>query len=140
MERMTKEELLIPRVKVSEEGYPDMPFKKGEILVLNHVDNRSHVKPQNYVMYNGNSYFDAFFRNYPSLFKFLAWWEDRKPEQMPEYVVDKEDSKIMYKVHSWSADNSAFQFAEDKFWITKTKYFVPATREEYEQQNKPLCK
>lgn len=74
---MNKEELLRPRYKVIAD-YPKSIFKVGEIL---------HVGSMGDLLYcdtNGPR-----MSQYPHLFKPLQWWEDRKPEDMPEYVKFK---------------------------------------------------
>lgn len=96
---MTEEEniakLLRPRIKV----IAPMPFGKfevGDILIQMMV--RHHPKEDSELMWRrvsgikhwgGQSVGIPMIKNpdhYPHLFKRLEWWEDRKPEEMPEYV------------------------------------------------------
>lgn len=81
---------------------------------------------------------------YPANFKKLEWWEDRELPQMPEYM--KIDGRVV-KVKEWSWD----YFDKDTFPETRLmclqvqgddhdyfefKEYLPATKEEYENQNK----
>jgi hypothetical protein len=80
--KMTVEELLKPRVKIiapwpicSKHTKPEDVPKVGQIFYLEadgSISNDSIVVKRVY--------------DYPHLFKKLNWWEDRSPEEMPEYV------------------------------------------------------
>jgi len=64
---MTVEELLMPRYKVIAD-YPSSPYYVGEIKDRLGDNVAAH------------------FAKYPHLFRKLNWWEERKVEDMPEYV------------------------------------------------------
>jgi len=94
------EELLKPRFKVSKEGYPDMQFKRNEIIILDCLD---RGKNQNYMGYKGVLYYDAYFDQYPSIFRPLAWYEERNFADLPEYIKwsSNPNEKSYFKVENW---------------------------------------
>jgi len=121
-------ELMKPRYKVIA-PYPNSPFKAGQILI------RDDSHENNY--WTGEQcYTDRYPDQYPHLFKPLQWWEDRKPEEMPEYVRIEEK---VYKIREWEnyfgllphEDNPA------KDSLFKVEHYfnkgVPATLEDYQQ-------
>jgi len=139
---MTTEELLKPRYKVIAD-YPKSLYHVGDIL---NAGWRS--EDLIYCDHDGPRW-----RDYPHLFKKLEWWEDRKIEDMPEYLkqtgmVDGADNPIpdwylKVKKHfnagngEWR-DDSINIFCIDKCDRTigtNMSYsgFEPTTREEYEQ-------
>lgn len=76
---MTPDELLMPRYKVIAIDTTES-FQIGEIL--NHPPEWNDylwVTPDGKIIF--------YPEKYPHLFKPLQWWEDRKPEEMPQYVV-----------------------------------------------------
>ena len=64
---MKVEELLMPRIEVIAD-YPSSPYYVGEIKDRLGDNVAAH------------------FAKYPHLFRKLNWWEERKVEDMPEYV------------------------------------------------------
>lgn len=108
------EELLEPRYKVIAD-YPECPFEEGDILV------NPTYEPQ-----------------YPHLFQKLEWWEDRKPEEMPQYVKIQDDDDnflpvqwgCVMKVEKWS---NGFCYVEDGQCLDNTDFaYKPATEAEYQ--------
>lgn len=84
----------------------------------------------------------AFCDEYQHLFRRLEWWEERQPEEMPEYVKIIRDelhpNEVPYygKVDKWTGLNFlAFGFrlsnGSDGIY-THAANTEPATREEYE--------
>ena len=119
---MTVENLMMPRYKVIAD-YPGMDdsYEIGEVL-----------KPA----YTG--IVDA----YPHLFRKLNWWEERKVEDMPEYVKWDVDiyptwEKIM-KVDKWNSNGS---FDHENVTISVINCF-PATEQQYNDyiNSKPHAK
>jgi len=84
MSTLSVEELMKPRYKVSEEGYPDMIFYSGQILTLSHIDDLT--KQPFWKSPKRNDWYEPFFNRFPSIFKRLEWWEERRLEEMPEYI------------------------------------------------------
>ncbi len=108
---MTVENLMMPRYKVIAD-YPGMDdsYEIGEVL-----------KPA----YTG--IVDA----YPHLFRKLNWWEERKVEDMPDYVkwdvgIYPTWKKIM-KVDKWNSNGS---FDHENVTISVINCF-PATEQQY---------
>lgn len=91
---MTKEELLRPRYKVIAKwpGMEAEPFHFDQIITLQrHVSEDGNEFIHVPIKHMPNSYMrQGFFDNYPHLFQPLQWWEERKPEDMPEYVKGDE--------------------------------------------------
>lgn len=130
---MTTEELLKPRYKVSEEGYPDMIFQPNQIIELNKWDKQAGqwywLSPKN------NHWYEPFFDRFPSAFLKIHWWMDRKPGEMPEYIQYVRDGKKMaaYKIHGWNIEKgyAICERGEDyPLWLQK--HTIPITDTEYE--------
>ena len=138
---MSTEELLKPRYKVIA-PYPNSPYKVGEILTEFFFD-------------NGNSYFSVNDENgfhdkvissetikeCPNIFKEVEWWEDRKIEDMPEYVRFSH-LPIVWKIKKWDFDWFKNPIPEKNvqngetltilYHFDKSK-MLPSTQEEYKQ-------
>ena len=88
---MTPEELMKPRYKVTAD-YPGSRFIIGQIL--------KKVKTV-----SGKEFVPSMLQqpdDFPHLFQPLKWWEDRKPEDMPEYLkVYYKDEVQFHKVSQW---------------------------------------
>lgn len=134
---LTPEELLKPRVRCKGDGeyhFPGSCFKPGEILDVAH-DGARLVSPK-----TGNYVDWLKYKKYPHLFEEVQWWEDRKPEDMPEYV--KDNKGIIRKVDRWLWDedsevkNSLYCELSKPVgghidWYPHTFGFLPATETEY---------
>jgi hypothetical protein len=114
---MTVENLLKPRYKLIAD-YPGNMLKIGHIFEL--------VQHE-------------FFSEYPHLFKPLEWHEDRKPEDICEYVKTNPERTIesfVSKVISVELFDDGIGISTEnrlgKFPYTHSKYFLPATKEEYQ--------
>lgn len=125
-------ELLKPRFRVIAD-WPDMRerFKGNPIITMDTKDVEG--------WYTTNGYYqETFFTAYPHLFKKLAWWEERKLQDMPPYIVDIENKAIMYKVKQWHTDGCAFfsnHTHQSEIFYTHDVIgdnFLPATRADYE--------
>lgn len=81
---MNIDDLLTPRYKVMAD-FPYKPaadiFPIGQIIKILEGDNP--------VDSNGNPLRWLKFEKYPNLFRRLEWWEYRKPEDMPKYLMYK---------------------------------------------------
>lgn len=128
---LSPEELMKPRYRVSEEGYPDMPYKSGQIITLskNEDERFPYFKSP-----AGELYYPAFFDTYPSTFKEMQWWQERKPEDMPQYVkwvrTEKEGTvqRADFSEREMGTiilDNCSLTFS---MWIVA---LIPSTEEEY---------
>jgi hypothetical protein len=132
---MTVKELLKPRYKVIAD-YPSSPFKVGEILSLiyRHYSELRDVYITKSAEYEDIVWEDDFFDSYPHLFKKLDWWEERKAENMPQYIHIPGGEIV--KVASISILNGTVYYphktqanmAND---FSKLRNCLPATLEEY---------
>src|SRR5438477_4551077 len=122
---MNKEELMRPRYKVIAD-YPLSSLSLGSTIVPR--------DPMSACVVQGGAWFIDL-NKYPHLFKKIEWWEERKPEEMPEYV--RVNSGIVCKVITYSQENGRYwlkEFKDSPVWVEQV---TPATLEEYEaQQNK----
>lgn len=117
---MTVDELNFPRYKVIAD-YPESMFNVNHIIQINNTE-------------FGNS----FFAKYPHLFKKLEWWENREPAEMPEFLNIKRYNQII-RVTNWriSMRHPYCDISEFKGpFAGHISDWLPATKEEYESQNK----
>ena len=141
---MTVEELLMPRYKVIAD-YPHNPYKVGDLL-----EEFTNTAFKLTVTYNGNSMDETQANTYPAsaiekmphLFRKLNWWEERKVEDMPDYVkwdvgIYPTWKKIM-KVDKWNSNGS---FDHENVTISVINCF-PATEQQYNDyiNSKPHAK
>jgi hypothetical protein len=141
---MTKEELLAPRYKIIA-PYPGMeaePFHLEQIITLtkNEINEWIHIP----IRHIPGSYMrEGFFESFPHLFKQLHWAEDRKIEDMPEYlhyVETDANVAVIFKAtpgsfrkfmaYGFTTDHEGFVTGFDNIRID---LFVPATKEEYDE-------
>lgn len=110
---MTPEELLRPRYKVIAD-YPGNNMAVGKIIQFD------------WYLENQRIELCYYYNKYPHLFQPLQWWEDRKPEEMPEYVKYC-DTSMYFPVdvvcRGSEAPFNAYEFTADRF--------LPATEKEY---------
>lgn len=114
---MIVEQLLQPRYKVIAD-YPNSPFTVGEIVDLTNE------------CFIGNS---LGYDSYPLIFKRLEWWEERKPEDMPEYVKRISDNAV-FKLKSGQyvltlIEKIGVDTYEFEYIVTA---FLPATKADYD--------
>jgi len=81
---MTIEELKIKRVKIRT-GHPHSVIKKGQILSLN-TRTEGGVMYHMYTAAEPIHIDDKVIADYPDIFLELKWWQERQPEDMPEYL------------------------------------------------------
>lgn len=135
---MEPNELLKPRYKVIA-AYPHSPWIVGEILF---VDNKGELVG-NSIGYVDYAYriFENEISNFPSCFRMMEWWEERRPEDMPKYVKcikdDFHPDCVPYyaKVDSFTNNGIIFEGSTNKertAGYMRYKSFEPATKEEYE--------
>lgn len=132
---MTTEELLKPRVKCispTNEHYPNSPFTVGDILEQVHPElSSSNPYKGNWEYGKNKEIYHP--EKFPHLFKKLEWWEDRKPEDMPEYVRRGELEKI--QEHFPETANQIMELQETLFKIGFTWGWndIPPKGKEYEE-------
>lgn len=128
---MTNEELLIPRWKV----ISDFPFNKyypvGKIIIDNGKDAAK--------IENGHDVFACDWNEFPHIFKKLQWYEERKIEDLPKYVINKTAiPKVIIPV-AWvlEEDTHNFKYEKQLFAVCNGRYYpfglMPATEKEYNE-------
>ena len=160
---MTNEELLLPRIQVTN-IYPfNNHFLLGEIIVLTEFDDRNHLSAElqeAYVVMPGLSpqdspctFYESTFKTYPYLFRKIDWHEYRSPEEMPEYIsyisvtltydiyTSQPNDDNLYKARrfvkatNWRLDEKGKWFYNHHhFNDIKYGFYLPATKEEYDLQ------
>jgi hypothetical protein len=111
-------DLMRPRFKVKE-LYPFSQFKIGQIITTGE-----------------NSHLYRMLEQFPNVFARLQWWEERKPEEMPEYVkgVSGHMKDRFYKICDPSQDRRIWHKdyeIEHRFFKSYPRWFIPATPDEY---------
>lgn len=131
---LSKEELLKPRWKVIVK-YPGSPWKENDILSDWNEEFGFGINKDSWErMYNP--------LNYPAIFKKLEWWEDRKFEDLPEYVKNADGVYKTYfsiptkngSLWEWTVVHPTKEFGTEFMFIIDNK-MEPSTKEEYEKQN-----
>ena len=129
---MTPEELMKPRYKVIAD-YPDNKNKIGDIIPMKHAGTAAAC-----------DLVCGWYDRFPSIYKRLEWWEERSPEDMPEYIKVMSKGMLcnavvggVYKVHkhfssSYGEPNKKGTqiFGDDYLSYSRT---VPATETEYNE-------
>jgi hypothetical protein len=105
-------------------------------------------------IYQGDEWAESWYKEmeqYPHLFQPLQWWQDRKPEEMPEYVkfgddrtsfltIDSEIEPTVHKIkRQWATSlDTHWRYSDFQCFISDWRnqqysyaQFVPATHEEY---------
>jgi hypothetical protein len=131
---LSVEELLRPRIKCMIR-YPDSPFPVGAIL------------EQDFEEQNIYHYHDSLKRHwtledpqlYPEVFKEMEWWEDRKVDEMPEYVIEEGGHVFKTKWKEGAITENGQQpmrvEADDTDWLVIPNvmcFFQPATSTDYQ--------
>lgn len=137
---MTQEqinELLKPRYKVTN-IWPDMGDSKyfeGEIIQLTGQDEDCSQWWTKRGL--GKKMYDAFFDNYPHLFKRLQWWQERSPEELPRYVRNAADGIIFIVEYNFNSPTPSDARTWNKqfripFWHSLYD-LLPATEADYNE-------
>jgi len=128
---MSTEELLKPRYKAIA-SYPDSQFPLNKIIEMEIVSNASM-----YHFGNNRWEYECWFMDYPHLFRKLDWWEERKLEDMPEYVKRPPEMKFLsntvFKIDSWD-ETASIGWCSDHCINVRVDQCIPATKEEYDNQ------
>lgn len=125
---LTKEQLIAPRYKVIAD-WPKSIYPVGTII---NAGGRS--EDLLYCDFEGPRC-----RDYPHLFRKLEWWEERKLEEMPEYVsYDNIIIKPKHFMNSWGKPVHTGCTHEGRFHTYRK--CIPATIEEYNQYIKQQSK
>lgn len=101
------EELMKPRIKVMMD-YPDCEYEVGQIIQFVQKSTYYTGEPEwetGFILTkNGEQVQSCIkkFEPYPDIFKPLEWWEDRKLEDMPEYI--QYAGQMAYKIERYELD------------------------------------
>jgi hypothetical protein len=129
-------DLLVPRYKVIAD-YPGCPYDIGVILIADEngeLYNETYGYTQSAIKIMAK---DA--ERFKHLVKPLQWWEERKPEEMPEYVKCLKYpgppliEGAVYKIQEWlDGDGKSKNDSGNTVWIfTYTNCFEPATEADF---------
>lgn len=138
---MNTENLLAPRYKVIAD-YPRSKFTVGDPLEK-YVFKTSELGVYTYVTnieipLQGANEKPEYVESMPHIFKPLSWWEDRNPDDMPEYV--KKNNGEVYKIKEWDGTSNPYVLVDTKYHTgyvsgcTETPIYLPylpSTIEEY---------
>lgn len=128
------EALLNPRYKVIAD-YPGNELKVGIVLTLTDGmwcdDEYEFTSPESY------------FKQYPHLYKPMAWWEEREVDEMPEYLSyisltlkdkfgdDETKTRKYVIINSWHMDNNGKWYFNKNHFNKLYLYHSPATKLDY---------
>lgn len=119
---MEAKELLKPRYKVIAD-YPESPYKIGDIEVDRGWSDTLHLK------------------DFPAIFKPLAWWEERGEEDMPNYlrIISYNKPIVPAKKHFVGRHKNMFELPNNRGCVFY-EVCEPATKEEYEEYKSNINK
>lgn len=132
---MTPEELMKPRYKVIAD-YPGCPFKVGQVL--------EKVKTVSGKWFVRGMFYQP--DDYPANFKKMQWWEERKPDDMPEYIKFAHSGAV-YKISKWKPSMQSWHIKNETDetdgtditeafasidWHFQSDKCIPVTAAEYE--------
>jgi hypothetical protein len=122
------EHLLQPRRKAIA-PYPHSPFKVGDILVKKE-NSEWYINSNDGFQIHGSLINECF-----NIFKELEWWEDRTPEEMPQYV---KNSEHVFKIGRYDFEtNTIYSFGDCPFTLKSFLFRkLPATEEDYNNYQK----
>ena len=129
---MTTEELLKPRIKV----IAPMPLMVNEVgYYLERIETKEGFKFGIMTKEKMVLYPKGVFKEWPHIFREVSWWEDRNPEDMPEYVkwqdgFGTENRIVKFEMLQENTINIDGNPMTASLWL---EHLTPATKEEYEQ-------
>jgi len=75
------------------------------------------------------------YESFPHLFRKLNWWEERRPEEMPEYVKIVQPpykGEVLYLPdYERGSNDHEFVMNRDKLFMQHLAFCEPATEQEY---------
>lgn len=116
---LSKEELLRPRIKMIA-PVPENGMKVGSIITIN--DNSIFQLTPTYGLNLTG------IREYPHIYKTLAWWEDRNITDMPQFIRVGTNG-IVRIAHQYHLHVDQVEFVGGK--KRKIKHYNPSSKEEY---------
>lgn len=123
----TKEELMQPRFKVINK-YPLSCLEVGEVFeFIDGVCNRKIAVGMPKKINN-----HAWCEQYPAIFRPMQWYEDRKVEDMPEYVLYKDETSSRYGIHRVvNYDRIKAGYITMDWGNSTAPNFLPATEQDF---------
>ena len=128
---MSIDDLLIERYKVIAR-YPHCPYKVGDIIepkdgrfVLTQTSHRDEFGE---TVFTEHMHPIETAKDYPNLFQPLPWWEERKPEEMPQFLKWI-NNKTVTQPKRYS--DQFFYLEDDNSFGYFLGYTEPATEAEY---------
>ena len=117
--------LMMPRVKQII-NYPRQGHEKGHIYQKDETDEGW-----------SNSEWLEWYQLYPEVFRIMEWWEERKVEEMPEYIkyirFDNNEKKVINATDWRIEKDGKYTFKSDNefFSLSVNDEDLPATESEY---------
>lgn len=135
---MTVQELLKPRYKLIAD-YPNSEFRVGDVLEF-----KSIYPYSGYALLFGSDKIISteYLDDFKHLFKKLEWWDERKVEEMPEYVkmtayikpiTNNDENLELEKGQIVKPEKWGLNSFEISHWVFSASLAVPAAEEEYLQ-------
>lgn len=125
---MTPEELLKPRYKVIAD-YPGCSCEVGTILIPDESGELMNKKAG--YSWSVTRVLEKDVKKFSHLVQKLEWFQERKPEEMPEYVKSIPEKKGYYEVKKVKQRDGVFIEFDEKFTEWRVDHCLPATLEEY---------
>jgi hypothetical protein len=127
------EQLLKPRYKVIGLWPNSGGTKVGDIIQIE-LDNTGFH-------FGGATHFgpvvsEEKLKSYPHLFKKLEWWEDRKPEEIPQYAKPIKAPEYVFRAEFTDTGMVYCKNIKGEVSYHQANIFLPATEAEYLNQNK----
>lgn len=134
---MTPENLLIPRIKVMKDWPGRRDFEVGQVITLDKTFGDGSPMWELEDCQGKRTYIMAFFKMFPAEFRLIEWWEERLPEEMPEYVKGLKSVRKLISVeyHGGTLDDNKTEYPSilcegESIW-SPIWLFLPATESEY---------
>lgn len=135
---MSNEELLSPRYKVIED-YPYTAFHIGDIVKLEITERGTR-----YCTHELEFWADFNIEKFPKVFRKMKWWEDRDLSNYPKYIsaFSPKHSKVRFARVKWKITDECVMVSNvdinEQYFFKASDYkdFLPATEEEYIENNK----
>ena len=135
---LTKEQLLIPRVRVKG-YYPNSPFKDGEILTqIELFGGWVDACPDYWNIDKAEYVSQSDVEKSPIIFEKVHWWEERAVADMPMYLKDNVSDEVL-KAKQWhiktyllffTTQDCTNIFYKKVSWLNPNA-FTPAAEQEY---------
>ncbi len=125
--------LLFPRYRVHEDGYPESQFGPGSVVELSDVNSgQACIRKGGHKFYHP-PYFDMF----PHIFTKMEWYQARTIEELNtvKYLKEKSGGKV-YKVNKYEEGEQVTLIGYRHDLSERLVFFTPATLDEYKNATK----